>query len=110
MQIVLHVTTRTPALVRVSQKLRPKILDLRPKTPSKSQKLRPKTPSKSQKLRPIFLNQQQCKFGKQTNCLVLVNGLSPIRIAMLKIASINRHECYSLRETIHQYFHLVLCQ
>ena len=29
-------------------------------------------------------------------CLVLVNGLSPIRIAVLKITSINRHECYQM--------------
>ena len=42
-------------------------------------------------------NQQQCKFGKQTNCLVLVNGFSPVQIAVLKITRINRHNVIRFR-------------
>ena len=77
-----------------------------------SQKLRPKTPSESQKLRPplnlvksaIFknyfsLNLQRCKVGKQTNCLVLLSGLSHVQRAALKITCItriNRCEFYPL--------------
>ena len=69
--------------------------DLRLKTSSESQKLRPKTPSKSQKLRPYFsLNQQWCKFGKQSNCLVLVNGLSPVRITQDNCVNNNAHHLH----------------
>ena len=75
----------------MSRKLRSKTPSesqkLRPQTPSESRKLRPKTPSQSEKLRSLLnfvksaifkkyfsLNQQRCKVGKQTNCLVLVKG------------------------------------
>ena len=47
---------------RVSQKLRPEIYDIRPKTPSESQKLRPKTLSESQKLRPKTSSESR-RFG-----------------------------------------------
>ena len=47
---------------RVSQKLRPKIYDIRPKTPSESQKLRPKALSESQKLRPKTSSESR-RFG-----------------------------------------------
>ena len=73
------------------------------------------TPSKSKKIRPLLnlvksailknyfsLNHQRCKVGKQTNCLVSVNGLSHTQIAALKITRItriNRREFYPLRET-----------